>query len=70
MISTYLAEDHRRLEDALSRATGHGGIDLKAYAEFRGGDVLRHIGLRRRSCSLQRSLCWAGRPFRLLRSCI
>ena len=44
MIGTYLADDHRRLEDALSRATGHGGIDLKAYAEFRGG-LLRHIGL-------------------------
>ena len=31
MIATYLADDHRRLEDALSRSTGHGGTDLEAY---------------------------------------
>jgi hypothetical protein len=40
----YLADDHRRLEDALSRATAHGAIELKAYSEFRAG-LLRHIGM-------------------------
>src|SRR5437016_6327323 len=41
----YLADDHRRLEDALSRATIHSGsIEPKAYTEFRAG-LLRHIGM-------------------------
>ena len=44
-ISRYLADDHRRLEDALRRATSHAtGIDLHAYSEFRSG-LLRHIGM-------------------------
>jgi hypothetical protein len=41
----YLAEDHRRLEDALRRATAvPRSIDPAAYLEFRGG-LLRHIGM-------------------------
>lgn len=41
----YLADDHRRLEDALRRATAApGSIDPAAYLEFRGG-LLRHIGM-------------------------
>ena len=43
-IHTYLADDHRRLEEALSRATIHGCIEPKAYTEFRSG-LLRHIGM-------------------------
>jgi hypothetical protein len=44
-ISHYLADDHRRLEDALRRATSNvTGIDLDAYSEFRSG-LLRHIGM-------------------------
>jgi len=44
-ISHYLADDHRRLEDALRRATSNAaGIDLHAYSEFRSG-LLRHIGM-------------------------
>jgi hypothetical protein len=44
-IYSYLADDHRRLEDALQRATNSGGvIEPQAYAEFRGG-LLRHIGM-------------------------
>jgi hemerythrin HHE cation binding domain-containing protein len=44
-IYRYLADDHRRLEDALRRATEHtGAINLEAYAEFRAG-LLRHIGI-------------------------
>jgi len=44
-IHSYLAEDHRRLEDALRRATMNlGSIEPNAFAEFRGG-LLRHIGM-------------------------
>ncbi len=40
-----LADDHRRLEDLLARASdGPGGLDLTAYGEFRAG-LLRHIGM-------------------------
>jgi hypothetical protein len=41
----YLAKDHRRLEEALSRATRDSHvIEPTAYLEFRAG-LLRHIGL-------------------------
>jgi hypothetical protein len=41
----YLSEDHRRLDDALSRATQRAGvIDPEPYMEFRAG-LLRHIGM-------------------------
>ena len=43
-IYSYLANDHRRLEEALRRATGGREIELQAYSEFRGG-LLRHIGM-------------------------
>jgi hypothetical protein len=44
-IHNYLANDHRRLEDALARALGEGdAIEPKAYLEFRAG-LLRHIGM-------------------------
>jgi hemerythrin HHE cation binding domain-containing protein len=44
-IHSYLADDHRRLEDALGRATTNGAsIETNAYAEFRGG-LLRHIAM-------------------------
>jgi hypothetical protein len=44
-IHHYLAEDHRRLEDALQRAMRDSEhIDATAYLEFRGG-LLRHIGM-------------------------
>jgi hypothetical protein len=44
-IYRYLADDHRRLEDALMRATERSGIvEPVAYAEFRRG-LLRHIGI-------------------------
>jgi hemerythrin HHE cation binding domain-containing protein len=44
-IHSYLANDHRRLEDALSRATAHGGaIEPQAFVEFRAG-LLRHIAI-------------------------
>ena len=40
----YLANDHRRLEQALQRATSGASIEPSAYLEFRGG-LLRHIGM-------------------------
>ena len=41
----YLEADHRRLEDALRRASANGEvIEPHAYLEFRGG-LLRHIGM-------------------------
>ena len=44
-IHNYLANDHRRLEEALQRATATPGvIESQAYSEFRGG-LLRHIGM-------------------------
>jgi hypothetical protein len=43
-ISSYLVEDHRRLEDALDRSTTGGPIEPHAYWEFRGG-LLRHIAM-------------------------
>jgi len=44
-IYSYLANDHRRLEDALQRATSpDGAIEPQAYSEFRAG-LLRHIGM-------------------------
>src|SRR6185295_2380216 len=44
-ICDYLAKDHRRLEDALRRATAHDHeIEHEAYLEFRGG-LLRHIAM-------------------------
>jgi hypothetical protein len=44
-IHQYLADDHRRLEDALRRATlDPTRIEPEAYLEFRGG-LLRHIGM-------------------------
>ena len=40
-----LSEDHRRLEDLLTRTTAQPeGLDLEAYAQFRAG-LLRHIGM-------------------------
>jgi hemerythrin HHE cation binding domain-containing protein len=44
-IQQYLSDDHRRLEEALDRATKTAGrIEPEAYWEFRGG-LLRHIGM-------------------------
>src|SRR5438093_3669294 len=44
-IYSYLANDHRRLEDTLQRATSpDGAIEPQAYSEFRAG-LLRHIGM-------------------------
>jgi Hemerythrin HHE cation binding domain len=44
-ITTFLAADHRRLEQLLARATAAGdAIDLGPYAEFRTG-LLRHIAM-------------------------
>jgi hypothetical protein len=41
----YLADDHRRLEEALRRATVQSDhIEPTAYLEFRAG-LLRHIGM-------------------------
>jgi hypothetical protein len=41
----YLANDHRRLEEALDRATRNSpGVEPSAYLEFRAG-LLRHIGM-------------------------
>jgi hypothetical protein len=41
----YLANDHRRLEEALDRATvASCGVEPSAYLEFRAG-LLRHIGM-------------------------
>src|SRR5688572_26416660 len=45
LVYRYLAEDHRRLEELLRRATiAEGSIEPGAYMEFRGG-LLRHIGM-------------------------
>lgn len=45
MVYRYLANDHRRLEELLRRATiAEGSIEPNAYMEFRGG-LLRHIGM-------------------------
>jgi hemerythrin HHE cation binding domain-containing protein len=44
-ISSYLEQDHRRIEDILQRATSAGApIKLDLYGEFRGA-LLRHIGI-------------------------
>ena len=43
-IYRYLAEDHRRLDDALRRADRYESIDQSAYREFRAG-LLRHIAM-------------------------
>ena len=44
-ISVLLADDHRRLEALLDRATaGSGSIDLALFEQFRAG-LLRHIGM-------------------------
>lgn len=44
-LSRFLADDHRRLEALLDRATaGPGPIDPVSYEEFRAG-LLRHIGM-------------------------
>jgi hypothetical protein len=41
----YLSDDHRRLEEALDRATANTNvIELEPYSEFRAG-LLRHIGM-------------------------
>ena len=45
MVYRYLADDHRRLEELLRRATvAEDSIEPSAYSEFRGG-LLRHIGM-------------------------
>ncbi len=44
-ISRFFAEDHRRLENLLHRASaGAGEINLELYAQFRAG-LLKHISL-------------------------
>lgn len=44
-IHRYLADDHRRLDGLLERATAHPkNIDAAAYAQFRAG-LLKHIGM-------------------------
>jgi hypothetical protein len=41
----FLAEDHRRLDEILHRATATAGrVDASLFEEFRGG-LLRHIGM-------------------------
>jgi hypothetical protein len=43
--SSYLEEDHRRIEHFLQQATGSSrGIEPQLYSEFRGA-LLRHIGM-------------------------
>jgi hypothetical protein len=44
LIYSYLANDHRGLEEALQRAAATPVIDPQAYFEFRAG-LLRHIGM-------------------------
>ena len=43
-ISTWLTNDHRRLEALLDAAERSKPVDLETYAEFRRG-LLRHIGI-------------------------
>lgn len=45
MISSYLEQDHRRIEDILQRAIGSNDrIEPELYTQFRGA-LLRHIGM-------------------------
>ncbi|MEO6777259.1 MAG: hemerythrin domain-containing protein [Kofleriaceae bacterium] len=43
-IHQFLSEDHARLDDLLSRASGSKAIDVPAYDAFRAG-LLRHIAM-------------------------
>ena len=45
LLTEFLIEDHRRLDELLQAAVAHPGtVDDNAYAQFRGG-LLRHIGM-------------------------
>jgi hypothetical protein len=44
-VSTFLAQDHARLDALLVRSVATPGtVDMKSYAQFRAG-LLRHIGM-------------------------
>ena len=61
-IYNYLANDHRRLEEALQRATATGEvIEAQEYSKFRAG-LLRHIGMEEKIHLLQSSP--PARPYR------
>jgi len=61
----YLANDHRRLEAALARATIHSGlIEPTAYSEFRAG-LLRHIGMEEKILLPAAQAARAGEPLPL-----
>jgi hypothetical protein len=58
----YLANDHRRLEAALARATiQSGAIEPTAYLEFRAG-LLRHIGMEEKILLPAAQAARAGEP--------
>jgi len=62
LIHSYLANDHRHLEDALQRAvTPGGGIEPQAYSEFRGG-LLRHIGMEEKILLPEAQTVRGGKP--------
>jgi len=61
-VSTYLASDHRRLEDALDRATREAhSIEPVAYMEFRGG-LLRHISMEEKILLPEAQTVRGGKP--------
>jgi hypothetical protein len=58
----YLVDDHRRLEEALARATRKAGIiESEAYMEFRAG-LLRHIGMEEKILLPAAQAARGGRP--------
>lgn len=62
-IYRYLAEDHRRLEKLLRRATiVDGRIEPDAYMAFRGG-LLRHIGMEEKVLLPAAQAARGGDPF-------
>ena len=62
-IYRYLAEDHRRLEELLGRATlVDGRIEPDAYMAFRGG-LLRHIGMEEKVLLPAAQAARGGDPF-------
>jgi len=64
-VSQYLSQDHRRLEDALRRATSSGDIIApEPYMEFRGG-LLRHIGMEEKILLPAAQAAQGGSPLRL-----
>jgi hypothetical protein len=61
-VYSYLADDHRRLEDALRRATSTADIiEPGAYMEFRAG-LLRHIGMEEKILLPAAQAALGGKP--------